>query len=425
MTRATRRWPACPCNAPPRAARRPALLLAGLALSITSASLRGQDFAVRGDTIYTMSGAPLRDGVIVIRDSKIVAVGPAATTPIPPGVDALTASVVTPGLIDGRGVVGVSGIFNTHHDQSQLERSEPLQPELRALDAYNPHDPLVAWVRGFGVTSVHTGHAPGELISGQTFVTKTWGNTVNDALLREMCMVAATLDPAALKGDAKSPGTRGKAAAMLRSELIKAREYIDKLAPAPDGKQPERSLRLEALARVLKREAPLLITADRAQDIHTALRLAKEFNIAVVLDSAAEAYLMLDDIKAAGVAVLLHPSMQRAVGDRENQSFETAARLKAAGIPFAIESGYESYVPKTRVALFEAALAAANGLTFEQALASITIDAARILGVDTRVGSLEPGKDADLALYDGDPFEYTTHCVGVIINGQVVSREPR
>ncbi len=103
------------------------------------------------------------------------------------------------------------------------------------------------------------------------------------------------------------------------------------------------------------------------------------------------------------------------------QSFETAATLQKAGVLFAIQSGYESYVPKTRVVLFEAAIAAANGLTFDQALASITINAAKILGVDSRVGSLEVGKDGDVALYDGDPFEYTTHCVGAVIEGKVVS----
>ncbi|HKD99605.1 MAG TPA: amidohydrolase family protein, partial [Planctomycetota bacterium] len=103
----------------------------------------------------------------------------------------------------------------------------------------------------------------------------------------------------------------------------------------------------------------------------------------------------------------------------------TAAKLRAAGIPVALQSGFEGYVPKTRVVLFEAAIASSHGLGFDGALRSITIDAAKILGIDRRVGSLEPGKDGDLALYDGDPFEYTTHCVGVVIEGEVVSDRPR
>jgi imidazolonepropionase-like amidohydrolase len=113
------------------------------------------------------------------------------------------------------------------------------------------------------------------------------------------------------------------------------------------------------------------------------------------------------------------------MGETENISFETAATLRAQGIPVALQSGFEGYVPKTRVALFEAAIAAANGLTTEQALATITSDAARIVGVDDRVGSLQPGHDGDVALFDGDPFEYTTHCTGVVIDGRVVSEDPR
>ena len=172
---------------------------------------------------------------------------------------------------------------------------------------------------------------------------------------------------------------------------------------------------------MLKKELPLLVTAHRVTDMAAALRVAKEFDIRIVLDGASEAYLLTDAIKAAGVPVILHPTMARAGDDAENMSMETAATLRKAAIPFALQSGYESYVPKTRVVLFEAALAAARGLSLDEALAAITIDAARILGIDQRVGSLEPGKDGDIALFDGDPFEYTTHVTGVVIDGQVVS----
>ena len=140
----------------------------------------------------------------------------------------------------------------------------------------------------------------------------------------------------------------------------------------------------------------------------------------MVLDGAAEGYLMLDEIKKAGVPVILHPTMERPGGETRNVSMETAAKLQQAGIPFAIQSGYEGYVPKTRIVLYEAAIAAANGLPFDEALASITSSAARILGVDKRVGSIEAGKDADLVLFDGDPFEYMTHVCGVVANGTVV-----
>jgi imidazolonepropionase-like amidohydrolase len=164
-----------------------------------------------------------------------------------------------------------------------------------------------------------------------------------------------------------------------------------------------------------------LVTVHKASDILTALRLAEEFGFRMVLDGASEAYLVLDEIRRAGVPVILHPTMVRTSGETANASFETAATLREAGILFALQSGFEGYVPKTRVVLFEAAVTAANGQSFENALSSITIDAARILGVANRVGSIEPGKDADLVLFDGDPFEYTTRTCGVMIGGAMVS----
>ncbi len=382
--------------------------------------------AIRGKKLITMAGPTMADGVVVITDGKITAVGPASSTPIPQGFRVLNAEFVTPGLIDAHSTVGLTGIYNIPHDQDQLEHSDPIQPQLRAIDAYNPQEALVDWVRSFGVTTIHTGHAPGELISGQTIIVKTTGNTVDDALMVSPAALAATLSPAAQKrGKGKSPGTRGKMMAMMRAQFIKAQEYVEKREKAKEDKKPARNLKLEALAKVLDREIPLMVTVNRSQDIANALRLAEEFNIRLILDSAAEAYLLIDKIKASGVPVIVHPTMKRAFGDAKNLSMETAAKLKAAGIPVALQSGYEGYVPKTRVVLFEAGMAAAYGLSFIDAMAAITIDAAKILGIDNRVGSLEVGKDGDVALYDGDPFEYTSHCTGVVIEGKVVSDKPR
>lgn len=376
--------------------------------------------AVRGETVYTMAGVPLKDAVVLIRDGKIERVGPASEVRIPQGYRTLTAKVVTPGLIDAHTVVGLSGYLNQPHDQDQLERSAAIQPELRAIDAYNPREVLVEYLRSYGITTIHTGHGPGALISGQTMIAKTIGNSVDEAVVKREAMVAATLGNEA-RAPQGSPGTRAKMIAMLRTELIKAQEYADKAAKAEKGKEPARDLRLETLARVLKGELPLLVTVERANDILTAIRLGKEFNLKLVLDSVAEAHGVLEEIKASGYPVIVHPTMARPGGDAEALSLETAARLKARGIPFALQSGFEGYVPKTRVVLFEAALAAANGLGMENALESITIGAARLLGIADRVGSLEAGKDGDVALYDGDPFEYTTHCTGVVLNGRVVS----
>ena len=391
-----------------------------------------QPIAIRAEKIYTMSGAAIDNGVIICRDGKIESVGRAADVQIPNDMKILQAKVVTPGLIDAHTVLGLQGYRNEPREQDQLEKSAPIQPELRALDAFNGRERLLEWVRGFGVTTIHTGPQPGELVPGQTMVIKTRGPTVDDGLLKPTCMLTITLGEAALAEDkGKSPGTRPKEIAMLRAELIKAKEYDQKRARAAtrpatnsaEDKTPARDLRQEVFVRVVKKELPVLVTAHRATDILTALKLAKEFDLNMVLDGASEAYLLIDQIKAAGVPVLLHPTMFRSGGEAENLSMETAAKLKAAGIPFAIQSAYEGYVPKTRVVLFEAALAASNGLKLEDALASITIDAAKIIGVSDRVGSIEKGKDADLALFDGDPFEYTTHCTATIIDGMIISEK--
>jgi imidazolonepropionase-like amidohydrolase len=403
------------------------LVAATLAVSAmtTLSAARAQNLAVRAGTVHTMAGPPISDGVIVIRDGRIESLGPAASTPVPAGFRLLTAKVATPGLVDAHSVVGLAGYLNQPHDQDQLERSAPMQPQLRAIDAYNAQENLVGWLRGLGVTTIHTGHGPGALVSGQTMIAKTRGATVEEAVVRPLAMIASNLGPSALAEKDKSPGTRAKQMSMLRAALIRADEYRKKLAAPAGAERPPRDLELEALASVLDGRTPLLVTVNRAQDILSALRLAGEFGIRVVLDGAAEAYLVLDEIRRAGVPVILHPTMARAFDERENLSFETAARLRAAGIPFALQSGYEGYVPKTRVVLFEAAVAAANGLEFADALAAITLDAAKILGVGERVGSLERGKDGDVALFDGDPFEYTTHVTGVVIEGVVVSEANR
>ena len=409
-----------------------------VATSFLVPNIASSQVAIQGELIYTSAGDAIENGIIVIRDGKIVAIGSADDVKVPDGFELLKAKVVTPGLIDAHSTVGLSGILNSKHDQDQLEHSSPTQPELRALDAYNAHDELVSWIRSFGVTTIHTGHAPGELISGQTLIVKTAGNTVDEAKMVETAAVAATLAASARKEGRKSPGTRGKMVSMLRTKLIKAQEYqrkVDAAAKDETGEDvndetaasvaPARDLQLETLAKVLSNELPLMVTAHKAQDISSALRLAEEFKFKLWLDGAAEAYLLVDKIKAAGVPVFVHPPMARPNGELENMSFETAAKLSIAGIPIALQAGYEAYVPKTRVVLFEAAMAAANGLSFEQALHAITIDAAKILGIDKRVGSLELGKDGDVAMFDGDPFEYTTHCIGTVINGKVESRVKR
>jgi len=407
--------------------RLPPLALAFCVLVFFGGPIQGHaQIAVRGETVYTMASEPIHDGVVLIQGSRIERVGPAGEVPIPAGYRVLQAKVATPGLIDAHSTVGLSGILNQPHDQEQLEKSAPIQPELRALDAYNGRDPLVDWVRSLGVTTVHTGHSPGALISGQTMIVKTFPPDSDQAVVVPAAMIAANLGPGALndKKD-KPPGTAPKAVAMLRAEFIKAQEYAQKRAKTDPEKRAPRDLHLEALTALLDGKMPLLVTVQRHQDILAALRVASEFKLKLILDGVADAPLVMDQIKQSGFPVIVHPTMARATHETENLSMETPAKLKQAGILFALQSGYESYVPKTRVVLFEAAEAAANGLSPRDAMASITIDAARLLGIQDRVGSLEPGKDADVALFDGDPFEYASHCVGTIVSGTVTDTQPR
>jgi imidazolonepropionase-like amidohydrolase len=449
------------------------IALAAAALAFGAGSADAQ-VAVRGETVYTMAGTPIQDGVVLVgADGKIERVGPASEVQIPAGYRTLSGRVVTPGLVDAHSVVGLAGAMNQSHDQDQLDRNEAIAPELRAIDAYNAREQLVEWLRGYGVTTIHTGHGPGALVSGQTMVVKTRGDDVGEALVDTTTMVAFTLGPS-VTNNFRNAGTRSRGIALLRAELQKAREYDrrrggtggtprgggaggeggetpairdgDRAAAAANPRTADRAtneprttgggnanrgggsgggqegsgardLGLEVLVRVLNRQVPALITAQRVPEILAALRLQEEFGFDLVLDGAAESYMVIDEIRRAGVPVILHPTMVRLGGE--------TGRLREAGIPVALQSGFEGYVPKTRVVLFEAAVAAANGLSMEDALRTITIDAARIIGQDRRVGSLERGKDGDVVVFDGDPFEYTSHVCAVVIEGHVVSERCR
>ncbi|MEX0770660.1 MAG: amidohydrolase family protein [Balneolaceae bacterium] len=375
--------------------------------------------AVKGETVYTMNGDPVSDGVVLIQNGKIEQVGAADRVSIPNDYEVYEAKVVTPGLIDARSVVGLSGILNQEHDQDQLELSNAFQPELRAIDAYNAREDLVKFLLDKGITTVHTGHGPGAVVSGQTMIAKTSGNTLDQALVDSVTAISITLG-AGIHNDYSTPGTRAKAVAILRQQLINGRQYAEN---RQSDDPPEKDLAREIMADLIEGKIYGMFHVQRANDIMTALRLQREFGFRMLLEGAAEAYLVQEEISQAGVPVLIHPTMVRTSGGTQNASFETAGKLAEEGIPVLFQSGYEGYVPKTRVVLFEAAIAVANGLDYESALKALTIDAAAVLGIDNRVGTLESGKDADVVLFDGDPFEYTTKASVVIVDGKVVKSE--
>lgn len=388
-----------------------------ISLFFSCLSLRAQ-IAVKGEKVYTMAGEVITNGVVLLKDGKIEKVG--ASLKIPANYTVYQARVVTPGLVDARSVVGLSGPLNIPVDQDQLEKSNPIQPDLRAIDAYNPDDTLVGYLRINGVTTIHTGHGIGALVSGQTMVAKTKPGLIDAVTLVPSEMLAMSLGTS-VKANYTSPGTKSKEIAMMRTELLKAQAYEKKMASGDSAKQPSRDLNMEMLVRLLHGETKALVYANTATDILSAIRLAKEFNLKLVIEGAAEAYRVIDKIKAANAEVIVHPTMARPYGEMANMTMENAAILTKAGIPVSIESGYEGYVPKTRVILFEAAVAAANELPYEEALKAVTLNPARLLGLDKRIGSIEKGKDGDIVLFDGDPFEYTTHVCKVIIDGKLVA----
>jgi imidazolonepropionase-like amidohydrolase len=376
--------------------------------------------AIKADLLYPVSTMPIRDAVVLIKDGKIKSVGTAASISIPAEYKIYTAKSVTPGLVDARTVIGMSGVLNIAADQDQLEKSSPIQPELRAIDAYNPEEKLVKTARELGVTTMHTGHGVGALVSGQTIIVKTKKGNVDQVTLNPFCMLAMTIGPD-VSGNFSSPGTKAKQMSMIRTELLKAKEYLKKMSDKDSAKRPTYDLKMDALSKMLKGEIKALITANRSVDIMNAIRLSKEFNFKLVIDGAAEAYLLTNEIKEAKAEIILHPTMARNEDEMVNMNRESAILLTKAGIPVSIESGYESYVPKTRIVLYEAAVAVSYGFSFDEALKSITLNPAKLLGIDKQVGSIEVGKDADLVLYNGNPFEYTTKVCTVFIDGTEVS----
>jgi imidazolonepropionase-like amidohydrolase len=373
--------------------------------------------------IHPIGKPPIIDGAVLIEDGTIRYVGPRAQFNYPSGAPVLTAREVTPGLIDAHTVVTLTGKLNIPADQDQDEMSDPNQADLRALDGFNPNEPLLQFVREQGVTMVHACPGRANVIAGQTGVFRTFGRTAEQMSVRFPAGILVNLGEIPKQSyPNKLPTTRMGTASLVRGALTQAGVNARKRRESKEGDKPvPRNLKLEALEPVLDGKIPLFFSAHRADDIGTALRLAKEHKVKAVIDLATEAYLMGDVIADSGAPVVIHPTMQR-VGSMEtfNSHLCNAAALADRKIRVAIGTGFEGYVPKTRVLRHETAIAMVNGLGFERALQAVTLDAARILGIEDKYGSLEVGKAADLVLYDGDPFEHTTHVLHTVIGGRVV-----
>jgi imidazolonepropionase-like amidohydrolase len=410
--------PAAPENPPP-AAKAPAL-----PDRTPAAQGAPQRYVVYAGRLHPVAGAPVNDGAVLIEGGKVRYAGPRAGLPaVPAGTPALTATVVTPGLIDSHTVVGLSGAVNINADQDQDETTDPNQADLRVLDGFNPNEPLLQFLRENGVTVVHAMPGRVNVIAGQTGVFRTHGRTAEQMTLRFPAGILVNLGEVPKQANpGRGPTTRMGTAGLVRTALAQAQANARKRAAAKEpDKKPPHNAKLEALELLLERKVPVVLSAHRADDIDTGLRLAREFNLKAVLDLATEGYLIADAVAAAGVSVVVHPTMQRVSSMETFNSFlGNAAALADRKVPIVLGTGFEGYVPKTRVLRHEAAVAAVNGLGFDRALRAVTLDAAKLLGVDDRFGSLEAGKVADLVLYDGDPFENATHVTHTIMGGRIV-----
>jgi imidazolonepropionase-like amidohydrolase len=366
--------------------------------------------------VHTVHNGTITNGAVVVENGKIAAVlrEGAWNAGTVDGARVIRVAEVTPGLIDTHSVIGLTGAYNVPADQDQDEASDPNQADLRALDGFNPDEPLLEYLRQNGVTVIHAVPGRVNVIAGQTGVFRTAGRTAPAMALKFPAGLLVNLGETPKSTyPGKGPLTRMAVANLVRTAFAQARD---------GGDDKKRNAKLEALKPFARGELPVYFSAHRADDILTGLRLADEFKLKPILDLATEGYLIADRIAAAKVPVVVHPTMQRAGSSMEtlNSQVANAAALADRGISVTIGTGYEGYVPKTRVLRYEAAMAAANGLGPERALRAVTLDAAELLGIADRFGSIEVGKAADLVLYDGDPFEHATHVTHTLIDGKVV-----
>jgi imidazolonepropionase-like amidohydrolase len=372
---------------------------------------------IRAHRVHTAAGQTIPNGVVKVENGVITFVGTLESFRMPEDAAVLTAAEVTPGLIDPFCVAGLTGAWNIPADQDQDELSDPNQADLRVFDGFNAREPLLEFLQATGVTIVHTTPGRKNVIAGQTGVFRTDGSTADSAALKPVAGILVNLGEVpkeSYKG--KAPDSRMGTAAIVRKAFAEAQTYRSKEAAAKNPKH-------EALIPALEGKIPVYFAAHRKDDIATALRIAQEFKLKSVIALGTEAYRMAPELKKAGVTVVVHPTMQRAGASMEtlHAFVGNAALLDAAGVPIALSTGFEGYVPKVRVLRYEAAMAVGAGhLNPDRALRAITIDAAKLLGIDKDHGSIEKGKVADLVLYDGDPFEHTTGVTHTVMGGMIV-----
>ena len=384
---------------------------------------------LKNGNVMTMAG-PAFVGDVAIENGKIVAVGQSLSYSDAEVRD-VTGMTVMPGIVDPHCHIGMWEDAMGFEGADGNECTNPITPELRAIDAINPYDRCFEEAAAGGVTTCVTGPGSANVIGGQFVAIKTYGDSVEDMVLRFPVAVKAAFgeNPKRVyNGKNQTPSTRMATAALMRKALVEAQEYNEKLekGKADPEKMPERNLGKEILARVIRRELPMKIHAHRADDILTAIRICREFKLRYTLDHCTEGYLITDKLKEAlgedCEGIIVGPLLtDRSKIELKNLSFKAPKVLEKAGIEYAMMTDHpvtpEQYLPICT------AVAVREGASEEGALKAITINAAKITGIADRVGSIEVGKDADIAVFSGHPFDFRSRCVLTLVNGKVAHEE--
>ncbi len=371
--------------------------------------------------VMTMAGRDYAKADIAVENAKIVAIKESITANAADETVDFSGMTIWPGFVDAHCHIGMWGDGMGVEGEDGNESTDPITPHMRAIDGINPFDRCFKEAREGGVTSVVTGPGSANVLGGQFVALKTYGRGVEEMIIKHPAAMKAAFgeNPKRVYHEQeKMPMTRMATAALLRETLVEVQEYARKLAlgEEDEDKLPERDLKLEALLPVLSGELMLKAHVHRADDILTAIRVAREFDIKLSLEHCTEGYQILDLIKESGAGVVLGPNLcDRSKPELSGLSIEAPKLFHEAGIPFALMTDHPvlpaQYLPVA------AAVAVRGGLPEMAAMRAITIDAARIAGIADRVGSLEAGKDADFAVYRGSPLDPRVGTSAVFIGG--------
>ncbi len=375
-------------------------------------------------TVHTMDGLTIPNGYVAVSGDKIAKVGPMEECPAHWEGETLDAGGghIMPGFIDAHCHLGMFGDALGFEADDGNEATDPCTPHLRAIDAVNPLDRCFEEARAAGVTTVLTGPGSANPISGQFAAIKTTGKWVDAMVLKAPVAMKLALgeNPKSVYNERhETPVTRMATAAIIRENLRKALEYGEKLEKAEadeEEEKPDYDAKLEALLPVVRGELPVHIHAHRADDIATGVRIAKEFGLKCVIVHGTEAHLIPELLEQEGIPVITGPCLgDRSKPELANMTIESPAVLTLQGVKTAICTDHPE-VPIQHLPLC-AAMAVKGGMLPEAALAAITINPAQIAGIDQRVGSLTPGKDADIVITTGHPINLLSRVRAVFIGG--------